>query len=252
MGGNMRIVVLGGGFGGVATVRHLERILRRRTDVQITLVSRENFFVITPLLFEACSGSLELRHCAQPIRAALRRARFIEATVESVNLERQLVRAVAHDGLPYDLPYDHLVVALGASTNDGLIPGSSNAMTFKTMADALVLRNHLIGRFEAADAGSDAAQRRGCLTVVIIGGGLVGVELVGELTAFADNVLRFYPHIRCDELCFRLFEAGPRILPEIDSKLAATAARVLESRGVDIHVDRCSLDRQRPCAAREG
>src|ERR671916_1718579 len=98
----MRIVVLGGGFGGVATVRHLERVLGRRRDVEITLVSRENFFMVTPLLFEACSGRLELRHCAQPIRAALRRARFIEATVESVNLERQLVRAVGHDGPPYD------------------------------------------------------------------------------------------------------------------------------------------------------
>ena len=148
----MRIVVLGGGFGGVATVRHLERILRRRTDVEITLVSRENFFVLTPLLFEACSGRLELRHCAQPIRAALRRARFIEATVESVDVDRQFVRAVAPDGGAYDLPYDHLVVALGASTNDKLIPGSSNALTFKTMADALVLRNHLIECFERADA----------------------------------------------------------------------------------------------------
>ena len=123
----MRIVVLGGGFGGVATVRHLERVLRRHTDVEITLVSRENFFVLTPLLFEACSGRLELRHCAQPIRAALQRARFIEATVESVDLERQLVRAVAPEGGAYGVPYDHLVVALGASTNDGLIPGSSNA-----------------------------------------------------------------------------------------------------------------------------
>lgn len=248
----MRIVVLGGGFGGVATVRHLERILQRRTDVQITLVSRENFFVITPLLFEACSGSLELRHCAQPIRAALCRARFIEATVESVNLERQLVRAVAHDGLQYELPYDQLVVALGASTNDGLIPGSSNAMTFKTMADALVLRNHLIGRFEAADAAASAAERRRCLSVVIIGGGLVGVELVGELTAFADNVLRFYPHIRRDELCFRLFEAGPRILPEIDSTLAATASRVLENRGVDIHVSTAVRSIDKGCVRLEG
>jgi hypothetical protein len=88
---------------------------------------------------------LELRHCAQPIRAALQRTRFIEATVESVEVERQLVRAVAPEGGAYDLPYDHLVVALGASTNDRLIPGSSNAFTFKTMADALVLRNHLIG-----------------------------------------------------------------------------------------------------------
>jgi NADH dehydrogenase len=232
----MRIVVLGGGFGGVTTARHLERALQRRTDVEITLVSRENFFVLTPLLFEACSGRLELRHCAQPIRAALRTARFIEATVESVDVERQSVRAVAPESGAYDLPYDHLVVALGASTNDGLIPGSSNALTFKTMADALVLRNHLIERFERADAAADAAERRGCLTVVVIGGGLVGVELVGELTAFADDVLRFYPRIRRDEVCFRLFEAGPRILPEIDATLAATAARVLQRRGVDLRV----------------
>ena len=231
----MRIVVLGGGFGGVTTVRYLERILCRRTDVEITLVSRENFFVLTPLLFEACSGRLELRHCAQPIRAALRRARFIEATVESVDVDRQVVRAVAPEGDAYGLPYDHLVVALGASTKDGLIPGSSNALTFKTMADALVLRNQLIECFERADAVADAAQRRECLTIVVIGGGLVGTELVGELTAFADDVLRFYPRIRRDEVCFRLFEAGARILPEIDAKLAAMAARVLERRGVDIH-----------------
>src|SRR5688572_2379368 len=232
----MRILVLGGGFGGVGTVRHLERVLRRRTDVEITLVSRENFFMLTPLLFEACSGRLELRHCAQPIRAALQRARFIEATVESVDVERQLVRAVAQEGGRYALPYDYLVVALGASTNDGLIAGSSNALTFKTMADALVLRNHLIACFERADASVDAAQRRECLTVVVIGGGLVGVELVGELTAFADDVLRFYPRIRRDEVYFRLFEAGQRILPELDAKLAATAARVLQRRGVDIQV----------------
>jgi NADH:ubiquinone reductase (H+-translocating) len=99
-----------------------------------------------------------------------------------------------------------------------------------------MLRNHLIECFERADAAADAAQRRGCLTIVVIGGGLVGTELVGELTAFADDVLRFYPRIRRDEVWFRLFEAGPRILPEIDPKLAATAASVLERRGVDIHV----------------
>jgi NADH dehydrogenase len=232
----MHLVILGGGFGGVAAARRLEKVLQRRTDVEITLVSRENAFMLTPLLFEACSGRLELRHCAQPIRAALRRARFIEATVESIDVERQLVRAVAPDGGVHQLPYHHLVVALGASTNDGLIPGSSNALTFKTMADALVLRNHLIGRFERADAAADTAQRRECLTVVVIGGGLVGVELVGELTAFADDVLRFYPRIRRDEVCFRLFEAGPRILPEIDVKLATTATHVLRQRGVDIRV----------------
>ena len=146
----MRIVVLGGGFGGVPAARHLERLLRGHGDAEITLVSRENFFVITPLLFEACSGRLELRHCAQPIRAALRRTRFVEATVEGVDVERRIVRAIARDGGTHDLEYDHLVVALGASTNEQLIPGSSNAFTFKTMADALVLRNHVIEQLERA------------------------------------------------------------------------------------------------------
>ena len=136
----------------------------------------------------------------------------------------------------YDLPYDHLVVALGASTNEQLIPGSANAFTFKTMADALVLRNHLIEQFERADAAPDSTTRRGCLSVAVIGGGLVGVELLGELTAFVDDVLRFYPRIRREEIRFSLFEAGPRVLPEIDAKLAAIASRVLRRRGADIRV----------------
>jgi len=229
-----RIVVLGGGFAGVAATRHLERRLRGRADVEITLVSRENFFVLTPLLFEACTGTLELRHCAQPIRPALRRARFVEAVVGEVDVQRRIVRAVVPEGVVRDLPYDQLVVTLGAATNETLIPGSPHAYTFKTMADAFVLRNHLIEQLERADATADPAHRRGCLTVVIIGGGLVGVELLGELTAFADEVLRFYPRIARREITFRLFEAGTRIMPELDSKLAAMAQRVLERRGAEI------------------
>jgi NADH:ubiquinone reductase (H+-translocating) len=231
----MRIVVLGGGFGGVSTARHLERVLRSHADIEITLVSRENFFIITPLLFEACSGRLELRHCAQPIRAALSRSRFIEAAVTGVDVERHLVRAMAADGTAHELTYDQLIVALGASTNESLIPGSSHAFTFKTMADALVLRNHLIEQLERADAAAtDSAARAGCLSVAIIGGGLVGTELLGELTAFADDVLRYYPRIRREEMRFRLFEAGARILPEVDDALAGVALRVLQRRGADI------------------
>jgi NADH dehydrogenase len=228
-----RIVVIGGGFGGVAATRRLERRCRREA-VEITLVSRENFFVLTPLLFEACSGRLELRHCAQPIRPALRRARFIEASVDRVDVERRVVRAVAADGGTYELPYDHLVVALGAETNEMLIPGSPLAFTFKSMADALLLRNHVIEQFERADAAADPLPRRRALSFVVIGGGLVGVELLGELTAFAGDVLRYYPRLRRDELRFHLFEAGGRILPEVDPKLAAVAERVLARRGADI------------------
>jgi NADH dehydrogenase len=231
----VRIVVLGGGFGGVATARHLERALRGHTGVEITLVSRENFFVITPLLFEACSGTLELRHCAQPIRPALRRARFLEATVDEVDVERRVVRASVAGGPSYALPYDQLVVALGGTTDVSRIPGADAAFTFKSMADALLLRNHLIERFERADAAASVDDRRRCLTVALIGGGLVGVELLGELTAFADDVLRYYPRIRRDELRFHLFEAGARILPELDPALAEVAMEVLRGRGAELH-----------------
>ena len=229
-----RIVVLGGGFGGATATRELERLFRHESSVEITLVSRDNFFVLTPLLFEACSGALELRHCAQPIRPVLHRTRFIEATVTDVDVEHRIVHAVATEGTSYELAYDHVVVALGASTNQSLIPGSRTAFTFKTMADALVLRNHLIERFERADATPDPALRRQCLTVVIIGGGLVGVELLGELTAFADDVLRYYPRLSRDEVRFHLFEASPRILPELDPALAEVATEVLRQRGADI------------------
>jgi NADH dehydrogenase len=229
-----RIVVLGGGFAGVRATRALERHCGGRLAVEITLVSRENFFVLTPLLFEACSGRLELRHCAQPIRPALRSSRFIEAAVESVDVERRLVHATAPDGGGYELPYDLLVVALGAATNESLIPGSAAAFTFKSMTDALLLRNHVIEQFERADAAADRETRRRCLTFVVIGGGLVGVELLGELTAFTEDVLRYYPRLRRDELRFHLFEAGPRILSEVDPKLADVATRVLERRGADL------------------
>ena len=231
-----RVVVLGGGVAGLAAARHLERRFGRRTDAEIVLVSRDNFFLLSPLLFEACSGVLELRHCAQPIRPCLRRARFIEATVEAVDVERSVVRVVAPEGGVHELPYDHVIVALGAATNTTLVPGSEHARTFKTVADALLLRNHLIERFERAEVEMDPRRRAQLLTVVVIGGGLVGVELLGELTAFADDVLRYYPRIRRDEARFHLFEAGPRLLPESTPHLGEYAARTLRSRGAELHI----------------
>src|ERR1700746_3545198 len=107
-----RIVILGGGFGGVYTARHLERLCRDRPDVEIVLVSRDNFLLMTPLLFEVCSGALDLRHCSLPIRAFLRPTRFAEATVQGIDLDRRVVHLAA-DGESAELAYDHLVLALG-------------------------------------------------------------------------------------------------------------------------------------------
>src|SRR5215468_12375945 len=229
-----RIVILGGGFGGVYTARHLEKLCRRQRDVEIVLVSRDNFLLMTPLLFEVFSGTLDLRHASFPIRAFLRTTRYVEATVRGIDLDRRVVHLAAA-GESGELAYDHLVLALGAMTNRAMIPGSENAFTFKTPADALLLRNHIIERFERADVEPDAERKRQLLTFVIIGGGLVGVELFGELTAFADGIATLYKHVNRDEVRFVLLQGGDRLMPEMDPKLAAYGTRVLQKRrGADI------------------
>jgi NADH dehydrogenase len=224
-----RILILGGGFGGVYTARHLEKLCRRRPDVEIVLISKDNFLLMTPLLFEVCSGSLDLRHSTLPIRAYLRTTRFGEATVQGIDLGRRVVRVATH-GQGGELAYDHLVLALGAMTNREMIRGSEHAFTFKTVADALLLRNHIIERFERADEEPDPWRKRGLLTFVIIGGGLVGVELFGELTAFVDEITPLYRHVSRDEVRFLLLQGGDRIMPEIDTELADYGARVLGGR----------------------
>jgi NADH dehydrogenase len=229
-----RILILGGGFGGVYTARQLEKLCKRRSDVEIVLVSRDNFLLLTPLLFEVCSGTLDLRHCAFPVRAFLGTTRFAEATVQSIELEHRTVQ-VESAGRSHTLSYDQLVLALGALTNQNMIPGSENAFTFKTLADALFLRNHMIERFERADEETDAERKRALLTFVIIGGGLVGVELYGELTAFMDEITPFYSHVSRNEVRCVLLQGGARLMPEMDPRLTDYGVRVLSRRnGADI------------------
>ena len=134
-----------------------------------------------------------------------------------------------------ELAYDQLVIALGGITNRKMIPGSEHAFSFKGLADAFLFRNHIIERFERADVEPDAERKRRLLTFVVIGGGLVGVELFGELTAFVDGIAPLYNHVNRDEVRFILLEGGDRIMPEIDPKLAAYGTNVLSKRlGADI------------------
>lgn len=234
-----RIVILGGGFGGVYTAIHLGRLWRGRADMEVTLVNRDNYFLMTPLLFEAGSGVLDPRHAVSPIRRLLGDdGRFVEADVESVDFSRRVVVARhAADQPPFELPYDHLVIALGGVTNVKIIPGSEHAMTFKTLADAIYLRNRVIDDFEYADVLPDGPERRRLLTFAVIGAGLVGVELMGELTSFVASIRRAYPRAgaAATPVAFHLIEAGPKILPEMERDLADYAAEVLEGRGVKIH-----------------
>jgi NADH dehydrogenase len=230
-----RVVVLGGGFGGIYTAHHLEREFWSDPRVEVTLVSRNNYFLMTPLLFEAGSGVLEPRHAVNPIRPMFKRARFVEANVERIDFnDRKVYARHAPDNFVYELDYDHLVLALGGDTNRNLIPGSEHALPFKSLGDAIYLRNRIIDLFEQADVEEDTERRRKLLTIVIIGGGLVGVELMGELTEFIESLLRSYPRIPRNVPRFLLIEAAGRILPEMEEDLAAYAAKVLKHRGVEI------------------
>jgi NADH:ubiquinone reductase (H+-translocating) len=233
-----QILILGGGFGGIFAAKELEKLFPRDSNVQITLLNRDNFFLMTPLLFEAMSGTLEFRHCSVPIRDFLWHTNFVEATVDHIDLETRTAFASAAEGEVYRLPYDHLVLALGAKTDQQRIPGSELAFTFKALADAVAVRNHVIERFERADVEADPMRRQKLLTFAVIGGGLVGVEVFGELTAFVDEILRYYRRLNRDEIHFHLFHATDRILPEVDPPLAEYATRMLQNRpGVKVYVN---------------
>jgi NADH dehydrogenase len=231
-----RIVILGGGFGGLYTAIHLERLLKRDPRAQITLVSRNNYFTMTPLLFEAGSGVLEPRHAVTPIRLMLRRSQFVQAKIENIDLAARRVRICLEHEEPQDLFYDHLVLALGGITNTTAIAGAQHALTFKTLGNAIHLRNHVIQRFEHADVEPDPARKRAALTFVIIGAGFVGVELQGELTDFVEHVRRVYRNVAKDEIRLELIEAGPRIAPEFDEDMSAYARSILNERGVNVRL----------------
>lgn len=224
-----RILILGGGFGGVATARHLEKRFRRSPHIEVVLVSRDNFVLMTPLLFEVFSGTLDLQSCSVPIRAFLRSTRFVEASVRNIEVSKRIVHLAA-GGTTSELAYDQLVIALGSKTNRAMIPGSEHAFTFKNLADALLLRSHVIERLERADVETDPARRAQLLTFIVIGGGLVGVELLGELTSFVDGIAPMYQHVDREDVRFFLFQGADRIMPEIDPALAAYGSQVLASR----------------------
>jgi NADH dehydrogenase len=234
-----RILILGGGFGGVYTAMHLERVLGRNDNVRITLVSQENFFLFTPMLHEVAACDLDMTHIVNPIRKLLKRAHFFEGNVEAIDLPGRRV-TVSHgaDGHTHDLPYDHLVLALGSVTNFyGLQGLEETALTMKTLGDAIHLRNRVIGALEEAEPECSAGDRQPTLTFVVAGGGFAGVETMAGINDFAREALKFYPDLREDQLRMVLIHPGPVILPELGEELGRYAQTKLAERGVDIRVN---------------
>ena len=233
-----RILVLGGGFGGIYTVRALHKALHGRTDIEIALVNQENYFVFQPMLAEVISGNIGLLNTVTPIRDLCPGATLYVRTVERIDLDHKVV--ITSHGFrpePSVLPYDYLVLALGTLDNFGVVRGlQEHGLHFKNLGDALVVRNRLIYLLEEADSEQDAALRRRMLTFVMAGGGFSGVEAIAEVNDFVRDVARRYPHVDPAELRVILVHAGPRILPELPASLSRYAQTMLTRRKVEIRL----------------
>jgi NADH dehydrogenase len=223
------VAVLGGGFAG----SYVARLLRRRGA---TIVSPENFMLYTPILPEAASGTLEPRHVVVPLRVMCPHAELVLGRATGVDHGARVVRVATEVG-DLEVHYEQLVVALGAVPRTLPIPGlAEHGLGFKSLADAIHLRNHVLRRLEAADALSDGEGRVRQLTFVFVGAGYAGVEALAELADLVRDALRYYPGLRSAPPRWVLVDAAPKILPEIPTRLGDYAARELARRGIEIRV----------------
>ena len=232
---NKHVVILGGGFGGVSTAKSLEHLFGADQSVEFTLVSETNALLFTPMLAEVAGGSLEPTHISTPLRTSLRRTRVMRGKVSQIDLERHRVTVLCGDGCSATetLTYDHLVLALGSVSNYlGLENVQRRAFDFKSLIDAIRIRNHVIDMFERADREPDKTTRQEILTFVVAGGGFAGVELAGALNDFGRGMLADYPSLRPEDLRVILVHPRERILPELSEKLAAYALERMRERGV--------------------
>jgi NADH dehydrogenase len=234
-----RIVILGGGFGGLYSALHFEKTIAADPRVEVTLVSRENFVLFTPMLHEVAAGDLDLSDIVCPLRQMLKHVRFLQADVDGIDLEaRQVSLAYGVRRERRVLTYDHLVIALGSESNFFNLPGvAERALTMKSLGDAFILRNQALGMLEMASLTDDASAQRALLTFVVAGGGFAGVETVGALNDFVREAIAYYPALAEAEIRVMLVHPDSVILPELSESLGRYAQAKLGSRKVEIRTE---------------
>jgi NADH dehydrogenase len=224
------VLILGGGFAGA----YVARLLGARGA---TIVSLENFMLYTPMLPEAASGTLEPRHTVVPLRVMCPHAELILGEAKSVDFDARTVEIDTDVGTQ-TVHWRELVLALGAVPRVAPVPGlTEHGLSFKSLPDAIHLRNHILRELESAESALDDAERARRLTFVFVGAGYAGVEALAELSDLVEDAVRYYPKLAGTPRRWILVDAAPKILPEIPSRLGDYAARELASRGVEIHVD---------------
>lgn len=231
------VLVVGGGFGGAFAARQLERELRGRRPPRVLLVAPENFFLFSPLLPEAASGTLEPRHAVIPLRELLHSTDIVTGEVADVDVGAKCAEVVDVNGDHHHFGFRTLVLSPGSVPSIVPVPGlAEHAVGFKTLADAIWLRNRVLRQLEAASASDDPARQRALLTFTFVGGGYAGVEALAELESLAKDALRTYPRLRPTDLRWVLVEATDSLLPGLDERLAAYSSDNLRRRGVELHL----------------
>jgi NADH:ubiquinone reductase (H+-translocating) len=231
------VVIAGGGFGGAAAARELEKTMPQQS-ARLVLVNETNFMLYTPFLPEAAAGTLEPRHVVTPLRDILKRTYLRLGSIVAHDPEAKTVELRAKYGETETLPYDQLLLSLGSVSRTLPVPGlAEHAIGFKGLADAIWLRNHVVETLEEANATEDPARRDELLTYVFVGGGYAGLEALAELQDFAADAMESYPRARLHGMRWVLVEATGRVLPEIDIELADYALRELRGRGIDIRLE---------------
>jgi NADH dehydrogenase len=233
-----RILILGGGFAGAYTAKYLEKGLRRRSDVEVALIAKENFLLFTPMLHEVAGGDVTVTDIVQPLRKMLRHTRVMIADVEAIDLVKKQV-CIRHVGLPhvYEVGYDQLVLALGGVTNFYRTPGlEEHALPMKSLGDAILVRNLVIDALGVADNQSNEVERRTTLTVVVAGGGFAGIETAGAVNGLLREALKSYPNLKPDMLRVVVVHPGDVILPELSERLGRYAQDKLARRGVEVRL----------------
>ena len=231
-----RILILGGGFGGIYAALRLQKKLWHDANIQITLVNRENFFVFTPMLHEIAAGDLDPTDIVNPIRALLKHVDFICAGVEKIDLTAKTV-TVTHGYNSHDhrLAYDYLLLALGSVTNFFKLPGiEEQSLTMKSLGDAVLVRNRLIAHMEEGDAEAHTEEAKSLMTFVVAGGGFAGIETSAAINDFIRESLKFYPRLRKEMVRVIVVHPDEIVLPELGPDLGAYAQRKLTERGVEI------------------
>jgi NADH dehydrogenase len=230
------ILIIGGGYVGMYTALRLQKTLRRR-EARITVVDAHNVMTYQPFLPEAAAGSLEPRHVVVPLRRVLRHCEVLTGTVTGIEHARRVATVQSLDDEPLELHYDQIVVAPGSIARTLPIPGLAEvAIGFKTIGEAIYLRNHVLSRLDVASGTSSPERRRKALTFVFIGGGYAGIEAFAELEDMARYATRYYHNVKAKDMRWVLIEAAGRILPEVSLPMADYTVRQLLKRNMDVRL----------------